>query len=112
MTTEEIHTKVASYRQKQRELEEEWGQLREEALKDCLRLIDTFEFTAAELHFGKDGRQTKPVVRNAGAPKYQNPDGPETWTGRGKRPAWYLKATEAGFTPEDMLIRAAETPQE
>ena len=95
MTTDEILNKVANHRQKQRELEEEWGQLREQALQECLRLIETFEFSASELNFGKDGRQAKPVIKNVGAPKFQNPDGPETWTGRGKRPAWYIKAKEA-----------------
>ena len=106
MTTDEILNKVANHRQKQRELEEEWGQLREQALQECLRLIETFEFSASELNFGKDGRQAKPVIKNVGAPKFQNPDGPETWTGRGKRPAWYIKAKEAGFTDEDMFIHS------
>ena len=41
MTTDEILNKVANHRQKQRELEEEWGQLREQALQECLRLIET-----------------------------------------------------------------------
>lgn len=40
MTTDEILNKVANHRQKQRELEEEWGQLREQALQECLRLIE------------------------------------------------------------------------
>lgn len=73
MTTDEILNKVANHRQKQRELEEEWGQLREQALQECLRLIETFEFSASELNFGKDGRQAKPVIKNVGAPKFQNP---------------------------------------
>ena len=47
MTTDEILNKVANHRQKQRELEEEWGQLREQALQECLRLIETFEFSAS-----------------------------------------------------------------
>ena len=109
MTTDEILNKVANHRQKQRELEEEWGQLREQALQECLRLIETFEFSASELNFGKDGRQAKPVIKNVGAPKFQNPDGPETWTGRGKRPAWYIKAKEAD---EDMFIEPAAADTE
>ena len=112
MTTDEILNKVANHRQKQHELVEEWGQLREQALQECLRLIETFEFSASELNFGKDGRQAKPVIKNVGAPKFQNPDGPETWTGRGKRPAWYIKAKEAGFTDEDMFIEPAAADTE
>ena len=52
------------------------------------------------------------MIKNVGAPKFQNPDGPETWTGRGKRPAWYIKAKEAGFTDEDMFIQPAATDTE
>lgn len=41
-----------------------------------------------------------------GEPKYQNPDNPEqTWTGRGKRPAWINEAIKQGKTLEDMKIR-------
>lgn len=39
------------------------------------------------------------------APKYRNPDNAEqTWTGRGKQPLWFVAATSAGKTREDMLI--------
>ena len=38
-------------------------------------------------------------------PKYKNPDDPsQTWTGRGRQPAWFKAALEAGKTPDDMLI--------
>ena len=104
MSTDEMFNKIAAHKQKQLELEAEWEKLRQDALQECLRLIDTFSFTGAELGFGKDGQAVKPVVKKVGAPKFQNPDGPETWTGRGKRPGWYLKAKEAGFTDEDLLI--------
>ena len=48
----------------------------------------------------------KKVKKHGGtvAPKYQNPNGEGTWTGRGKPCKWYLEAIEAGYTPEDMLI--------
>ena len=39
------------------------------------------------------------------APKYRNPDNAEqTWTGRGKQPLWFVAATAAGKTREDMQI--------
>lgn len=41
-----------------------------------------------------------------GVPRYQNPDNSkQTWTGRGKRPKWYLEALSKGITPEQMEIR-------
>jgi DNA-binding protein H-NS len=37
--------------------------------------------------------------------KYRNPDDPsQTWSGRGKRPAWFKEALDRGLKPEDMLI--------
>lgn len=39
------------------------------------------------------------------APKYANPEDPsQTWTGRGRRPAWVLAALEAGKSMDDMAI--------
>lgn len=37
-------------------------------------------------------------------PKYRNPNGGETWSGRGKRPRWFLAALKAGKKEKDMLI--------
>ena len=43
--------------------------------------------------------------RAASAPKYKNPDDPsQTWSGRGRQPAWYKSAIESGKTPESMAI--------
>ncbi len=39
------------------------------------------------------------------APKYRHPENPElTWSGRGRKPNWFVAALEQGKTPEDMLI--------
>jgi DNA-binding protein H-NS len=39
------------------------------------------------------------------APKYRHPDNPaQTWTGRGKRPAWVTEALASGKTLEDLTI--------
>lgn len=39
------------------------------------------------------------------APKYANPANPtQTWTGRGRQPAWYRAAIEAGTDPKDLAI--------
>lgn len=39
------------------------------------------------------------------APKYRHPENPElTWTGRGRKPNWFVEAFERGVKPEDMLI--------
>jgi DNA-binding protein H-NS len=39
------------------------------------------------------------------APKYRNPNGTETWSGRGKRPRWFLAAMKSGKKEKDLLIK-------
>ena len=102
MTSDEIIAQVNAHREKESKLIEEWQELRARAQEECIRLIDVFEFTASDLHLGKDGKAIKSPVRNAGVPKFIN---------RGKRPQWYIKAREAGYTDDDMLI-ANNTPAE
>ncbi|MCB1804912.1 MAG: H-NS histone family protein [Candidatus Competibacteraceae bacterium] len=45
-------------------------------------------------------------AKTVGEPKYRNPNDPQqTWTGRGKRPGWFVDALEKGIKPEKMLIK-------
>lgn len=37
-------------------------------------------------------------------PKYRNPGGSETWSGRGKRPRWFVAALKSGKKEKDLLI--------
>lgn len=51
----------------------------------------------------KPKKSTKP--RKKVAPKYANPaDKSQTWTDRGRRPAWVVKALEAGNALDDLTI--------
>ena len=44
--------------------------------------------------------------RSRPEPKYRNPDNTkQTWSGRGKQPAWLQAALEAGGTLEELEIR-------
>ena len=52
------------------------------------------------------GFEKRKSLKTIGEPKYRNPDDPQqTWTGRGKRPAWFVKAIDKGVKPEKMLIQ-------
>jgi DNA-binding protein H-NS len=51
---------------------------------------------AAKKHAG-NGKKTS-------VPKYRDEAG-NTWTGRGKRPNWFLQALATGKTPQDLLIK-------
>lgn len=52
------------------------------------------------------GRGGKAGKRGVVAPKYRNPEDPsQTWTGRGKRPLWFVAALKKrGVTEESLLI--------
>lgn len=54
---------------------------------------------------GKGARSPKAAV----APKYRNPDNAtQTWSGRGKRPLWFVEALKKrGVTAESLLIQGA-----
>lgn len=42
------------------------------------------------------------------APKYRNPNGPDTWSGRGRAPVWFSAALKKrGVTAESLLIGGA-----
>lgn len=40
---------------------------------------------------GKKGGRGSSASNAVAAPKYRNPQGPETWTGRGKPPRWVVE---------------------
>jgi DNA-binding protein H-NS len=53
---------------------------------------------------GKKSAGTKGVV----APKYRNPNGPDTWSGRGRQPVWFSSALKKrGVTADSLLIGGA-----
>ena len=47
----------------------------------------------------------KGKAKPSGAPKYRNPENAkQTWTGKGRRPNWIIKAQEQGVDIETMAI--------
>ena len=50
------------------------------------------------------GSETKPSCAPAAA-KYRYPENPAlTWSGRGRKPQWFVEALEAGKTANDLAI--------
>ncbi|SLN10314.1 H-NS histone family protein [Pseudoruegeria aquimaris] len=86
-----------------REIEARKAEVAKQALKkayaDMLEVAKKHGVSFDEviaLHSGK-GSKT--------APKYANPADPtQTWSGRGRKPAWFIDALAAGKTPEDLEI--------
>lgn len=58
-------------------------------------------FNLAELIGGEaPSRKRSPAVA-----KYRHPENPaETWSGRGRKPAWFAAAIASGKTPDDLAI--------
>ncbi|PIV76398.1 MAG: transcriptional regulator [Rhodobacteraceae bacterium CG17_big_fil_post_rev_8_21_14_2_50_65_11] len=61
---------------------------------------------AAQEHgFSLDEIMGRKSAAKTSVPKYRNPENPtQTWTGRGRQPAWYKQAIESGKQPADLEI--------
>ena len=90
---------------KKAELQKEYDAIRADALEVARNLTKQFALSAAEVGCG--AAVEAPKTRKPVEPKYQNPAGEETWTGRGVKPVWFKQALEAGITAEEMLIKKA-----
>ncbi|MCB1560339.1 MAG: H-NS histone family protein [Xanthomonadales bacterium] len=74
---------------------------RDAVRKKLIRIAKDDGYTIEEL-FGRrgGGKKTGKV-----APKYRNPVEPsQTWSGRGKRPRWFVDAINQGKKESDLLI--------
>lgn len=73
---------------------------RAEALKEMQAIAKKHGLSVEEV-MGVKGSSRKPKS----PPKYANPaDASDTWSGRGRQPAWYKAAIAAGKKPESMAI--------
>ena len=66
--------------------------------------LAALEAKASELGFSLS-ELTSGSGKRISAPKYSNPDKPgQTWTGRGRQPAWFKSAIASGKSPDDLRI--------
>lgn len=72
-------------------------------------LLKTSGLTLAEVYPTRGGKRAK-SLRPPVAPKYRNPNNEaQTWSGRGKRPMWFVEALrKRGVTAESLLIQGAK----
>lgn len=81
---------------------------RSEALAAVHEAAKQHGFKLDELVSGGAGRK-----KTVSVPKYANPENPsQTWTGRGRQPAWVKEALENGADLDDMLIGASDKQPE
>ena len=101
-TSTTIQARLEAVQAKQAEWQQEFDAVREDARQECLRLCKLFNFTTSDLELEASGKKTAKKATKL-PPKFKNPEGEETWTGRGgHKPQWFVDALEAGYTEEDM----------
>lgn len=53
----------------------------------------------------KPKREKRAPKAKKSTPKFRNPADPkQTWTGKGRRPAWYIAAIDAGKSEADLAV--------
>lgn len=73
---------------------------RKEIIKEIIKTISQYEITTDELF------KTEEKDREPSKPKYANPeDNTQTWSGKGRQPAWLKSYIEAGNLLETALIK-------
>jgi DNA-binding protein H-NS len=75
--------------------------MKRDALAELREKARVMGFTIEEL------LENKPMKTSRKSPdaKYRHPDNPElTWSGRGRKPLWFVSALESGISAEAMLI--------
>ncbi|MGN7982964.1 H-NS histone family protein [Burkholderia sp. 22313] len=89
---------MATYRQLTAQLErlqQKIDKEREKAIADAIAAIrekiEEFDITAEELGFRPMGSAAAAKPKRPLPPKYLNPKTSETWSGRGRAPAWLGK---------------------
>lgn len=74
-----------------------------EALSELEDKAREMGFNLAELMSIQSAKATR--SRSVSVPKYANPADPsDTWSGRGRKPRWFVDALASGKAPEDMAI--------
>lgn len=73
------------------------------ALKEMRAVADKLGVAFEDVIALNGSRRKKAVTKSS--PKYANPNDPaQTWTGRGRKPAWVKEALDAGKSIEDLAI--------
>lgn len=103
---------LAAIQQQIETLKREAKQIRETEVAEVIarikHAIHHYGLTPRDLGFGSAGLSkrtaTRTSGRRAGAAKYKDPTSGSTWTGRGRRPQWFVEALAQGKAPEDFAV--------
>lgn len=87
-------------------IEQKQVELRETARKEILAIAEAHGVSLDELRGTRKRPGNGKKRTGKSAPKYRNPDNAsQTWTGRGKPPAWFTAAKQRGIGAEQLLIQ-------
>ena len=91
---QELHTQIATAIEQQQAAE------KADAKKQILELVKLHGLSLDDVLSKATAAVRKPVEA-----KYKNPnDESQTWTGRGRKPAWVQALLDEGFSLEDLAI--------
>jgi DNA-binding protein H-NS len=77
---------------------------RKEALKAVEQVAREYGVELSDI-FGAGGNRKSTTAKAKGTPKFRNPADPsQTWSGRGRQPAWYKAAIAAGKSNDDLAL--------
>jgi DNA-binding protein H-NS len=83
-----------------REINARQSEEKAKAKRQILELVKTYGLSIDDVLSKAPATTRKPVEA-----KYRNPDdASQTWTGRGRKPAWVQHYIDAGFKIEDLAI--------
>lgn len=107
-----ITTQIAEHERQVAALRAQAETLRTAERSEVIRLIRgqiaDYGLTASDIGLGKRGSKAKPSATKV-APQYFNPNGPESWSGRGRKPLWVIAAQAKGHSLES--LRKAQAGQ-
>ena len=88
----QVEKKISGYEERKRQ----------EAITAAENIVREMGFKSLEDVLGGKSKARKASQ----PPKYQHSENPElTWTGKGRRPAWFVQHIDAGGNEEDILIK-------
>lgn len=95
MDRTQLQQQLLDIEEQKKKLDERKLEIRQQIIDDIRQTIQQFAITEDELF-----SETRMKVKA----KYKNPNGPEVWSGRGKKPAWFAEALAGGLTEDKMRI--------
>lgn len=74
---------------------------RDDALKAAKQIAQEHGFKLEDLM-----SNSVKIPKTKAEPKYQHPENEElTWTGRGRKPTWFIEFIQSGGSPDSILIK-------